>query len=335
MTGEPVGVLNWMPASGGTSMIESRHGGTGLDSSSWTGIIRTDAGVWSAEEALRLPGNALLTVEVGDFSWITTQYDNAHHAFAAVLGNTPGESNLSLFTQIPAVSNAIVQDHYSLFANIISSHDSTSQPAMSAIAVWGQASIQDSPKGWAIGVQGYATTVGATDDGLLLSIAAELRNLGTVGSLAGGDQKVNIWVANHQKQVMAAIFMADGHNGVTYGWQDGFLMNDCGYTFISMLEPTGYPFGTPASTTGIVMYNHAKWKSALSAPNDVWIRSNYSSGSINAIPLIKGNADDTTISLGVTRAVASNAANFSPNRLITFKDTQGNQLYIPAMDATW
>jgi hypothetical protein len=316
-------------------VVSTSQGGNGQDSSAWTGVVRTDTGVWSAAEVLKLTGTGLLTVEVGDLAGTGLTYANAKHAFGAILDNAPGAANLNISTSIPAITHATVLDHYGIFSTILTAHDATAQPQCSAIAVWGQASIQGSPKGWAIGLQGYATTVGAGDDGLLLGVASELRNLGTVGSIAGNNQKVNLWLANHMEQVTAALIMQDGHNGTTYGWESGFLMYDCGESFIRLLDPTGYPFGTAASTTGILMQNSVNWKSAMSIPNDVWIWSNYASGSVNALRLIKGNADDATISLGVTKTAVSVAGNFSATKYVLIKDSSGNSCYVPCADAAW
>jgi hypothetical protein len=304
-------------------------GGTGQDSSAWTGVVRTDAGVWSAADVLHLPGITDRLVTIGDDAGLSINH-TAHSLMT--LGRTLTGSTDQAVLCVSGVVTTGTRDQSAIYSVIFNSKDSALSEPVMAGNFEGVKEGTRTDTGTTYGLEVYIHHKSTGDDGPLIGLASEIYNRGVVGT-PDVNGKINLALTNHQNQVTAGILFTDPHNVAIYGWETGILMRDCGYAFINMLSPTGYPFGTPASTTGILMDNHANWKSAIKLPNNVWIHSAYSVGGGDA-PVIKYNSDDATISLGVIRNGAAVPSNFSATHYIRFKDQNGLECYIPCMPTT-
>jgi hypothetical protein len=311
-----------------TGKFQPSLGGTGLDTSVLTGFVHVDTGAWSVSKIIAGVGDRELVI--GDDAGLSN--NNVLHSLVTMgraLDQATGEGVLCLSGVVTTGTS-----DKSAFYNLI--YNSKAAGIAGNIIAGNFEAVKNGDStnsGGTYAVEAYAHHYQTGDDGPLYAMAAELLNRGTVGS--GSLRKDNLTIANHLNQVTTGINFVDGHTGTEYGWESGVLMADCGYVFLSLNDPTGYPFGTATSTMGIVLYNHANWKSALSIPNDVWIHGNTAGGSLAARPLIKANSDDATLSLGVTRTAAGTPGNFAANTYVLLKDVSGNACYIPAMTAAW
>jgi hypothetical protein len=318
-------------------------GGIGQDSSAWTGVVRVDAGVWSASDDVEIDtlivnGDSDETVSWGTpitayDSFRTFSYANLHHTLPAEDSPHVNINVVTLLPDYPCTTGW--HDHFGISSLIVTENEQVGvgHGGQSAIAVYAQAAVATpGGGGWGIGLMGYANHLNGCD-GTLIGVDAEIYNRGTVGDV--NSPKAVLWGGNHGTQATYGIYLDGIDNLATWGFEIGMYLNDCGFNYLFLSEPTGYPFGTPGTTIGIDMPTHANWGDAIKLPNDSWLVGHHSAGSTST-KLIKANDDDLTISLGGSASVAAAvAANFSATHMYVFYDVDGNVCYIPVKRAGW
>jgi hypothetical protein len=306
-------------------------GGTGLDSSAWTGVVRVDAGVWSAADVLNLPGVTDRLVTIGDDAGLSN--NNVDHSLMTIGRDLDsaggGESTLGVFG---VTTTGIGGDKTTLYVEGWNSKAAGIAGNITALNANGVKSGASYTSGTTYAAYAYALHTGALPDGGLIGLGADIGNYGTVEG-PGGDANYKMNLALGSGGTNLADF-AIYTTSATQGWVTGYYQTKVSYQYINLVGPLGYPVGTPATTTGIWMENSANWASAIRIPNNVWIHGNHSAGSTKT-PLIKASADDVTISLGVTKTAVVNAALFSATKYVLIKDINGASCYVPCADASW
>jgi hypothetical protein len=310
-------------------VVSTSQGGNGQDSSAWTGVVRVDAGVWSAADVLHLPGVTDRLVTIGDDAGVTGNHMD--HSLVTIGRTLTGITDQAVLC-LSGVGTG-ERDLSTLYAVVYNSKNAALPEAVMAGNFEAVKEMARADTGTTYAIEAYAHHKSPGDDGPLVGIASEIYNRGVVGT-PYVNSKINLALTNHQNQSSLGILFTDPHNVSPYGWETGILMQDVGYCFLNLLSPTGYPFGTAASTIGILLNNSANWKSAIKLPNNVWIHSAYSVGG-GDMPVIKANADDATIALGALRTAAALAANFAATHYIHITDQNGLDLYVPAAAAAW
>jgi hypothetical protein len=302
-------------------------GGIGQDTSAWTGVVRVDAGVWSASKSI--PGITDLELAFGDNAGLSNNYTlHSLVTMGRALDGTGGEGVLGLFAKTTTGTGG---DKNTLYAEAWNAKEAGIVGTVIAGTFEGVKSGGSYTSGFTWGAYAYAHHTGATPDGGLVGIGIDVGNYGTVeGPGADSNYKMNILLGSLGTNLSDfAIYTGSAEQG----WVTGYYQTRVSSAFISLTSPLGYPVGTPGTTDGIIFQNSANWLSAIRLPNNVWIHSAYSVGG-GVAPVIKFNSDDATISLGMSRVAAAVAANFSATHLVRLKDQNGLDCYIPCMPTT-